>query len=112
MRILLFLLSPALGTKFKLLGIAHDQVATKLLLGDIADLANAFHRLYLLMISDRDGKQKFIILTSAQGGSSKIHIKLLASRRRLVVDGDVLLIDTTATMALLTEVAKLRSQSI
>ena len=58
---------PALGFKGELLIIARNQELPELGISDMPDEPDILHLLHLLMVTDGDCEQQFIVLTPIQG---------------------------------------------
>ena len=52
------------------------------------------------MVGNGHGKQQFVILAAVEGASRQVHVELLCHDGRLVVDGNMLLIDAATDLAL------------
>ena len=94
---------PALGFQFELLAIAGDEGTAKLWLGDVAYQTNAFDVLHTLMIGYGHGEEQLIVFASIQGTGGEVHVELLSHHGCLIVYGDMLLIDSAASMTLLAD---------
>lgn len=64
------------------------------------------------MVADRNGKEKLIVFATIHGTGSEIHVEFLCLNCCLVVDRDILLIDTTAAVALFADVHQLAAQAV
>ena len=97
-------MNPPLSLEFKLLIITSYEHFPELLLGDVSDEFNTLYLFNLLVIADGNGEQQFVVLAAIQGTGGDIHIHLLSHHSRLVVDGDVFLVDATTHARLFADV--------
>ena len=67
---------------------------------------------YLVVAGQRYCKQEFIVLSTVQGACIDIHIELFGHDRRLVVNGDALLIDAAPRVALFADVYQFGRKAI
>ena len=91
---------PPLGLELKLLIVTGNEHLAELFFGDVADEFDAIYLLDLSVVADRHGEQQFVVFAAIEGTSRDVHVHFLGHDSRLVVDGNILLIDTAANMLL------------
>ena len=86
---------PPLRFELKLLIITGYEHFSEFGIGDVADELYTLNLLNLLVITNGNGEQQFVVFTAIQGTGGDIHVQFLCHHSDLLVDGDVLLVDTT-----------------
>ena len=87
---------PPLRFALKLLIITGYEHFSEFGVSDVADEFYTFDLLYLLVIADGNSKQQLVVLTAVQGTGGDVHVQFLCYHSRMLDDGDVILIETTA----------------
>ena len=103
---------PTLRFELKFLVVAGDKHLSETLVGDVSDELHIIDFLYLLVVANGDGEQQLVVLAAIQGAGGDVHVQFLGHHRRLVVDGDLLLEDAAAYMALLADVHEFGGESV
>lgn len=98
---------PALGAEGYLGVVAGNHGAAELGARDVADDVDAFDFLDFLVIGERHGEQKLVVLAAVERGRHEIHIELLGHRGGLIVDGDAVLVDAASAVTLRADVYQL-----
>ncbi len=98
--------------ELEFLVVAGNEDMSEVFLGDMPDEMHVVHLLNLLMVTYRHSKEQFVVLTAIQGTGGDVHIQLFSHHCRLVVDGNLLLEDATAHMALLADVHELAAEAV
>ena len=94
---------PPLCFELKLLIITCYEHLSEFRVGDVANELDTLDLLDLLMITDGNGKEQFVVFAAIECASSDIHIHLLGHHGCLVVDGNVLLEDPASDAGLLAD---------
>ena len=97
---LIFQWIPTLCFQLKFLSVSGNEELAQIFFGDVANLPYTLHRLNLLVVTDRYGKEKFIIFATIQSSGGKVHIEFFCLHGCLVVDRYVLLIYSASAMTL------------
>ena len=99
---------PPLCFEVELVAVACDELCAQFGTRDVANHLDVIQLFHFLMVSQRNGEEQFIILTSIERSGVDVHIKLLSRTGRLIVDRNTLFIDAAARMALFADVHGLR----
>ena len=83
-------------------------MAAKFGLCHVADKLDVLELDDLVVVGQGNGEQQLIILAAVQGAGKDIHVEFFGHDCGLVVNGDALLVDAAAGVALLADMYKLR----
>ena len=109
---LIFQWVPPLSFEFKLLSISRDEHFAEGFLSDVTYLLNAFHLFDFGMVADGYSEEQFVVFATIHSTCGEVHIEFFSHDSCLIVDGDVLLVDATTAMTLLTDVHEFATQSV
>ena len=103
---------PALGLELEFLVVAGDEDVAEAGIGDVANELDILYLLYLLVVADGHGEEQLVVFTAIEGTGGDIHVQLLSHDGGLVVDGQLLLEDAAADVALLADVHEFAAEAI
>ena len=92
--------------------VAGDHGTSERGFGYVADEFHAGEFFYLLMIVEGHGEEKFIILSAVESCGHEIHSEFFGHDCSLVVNGDTVLIDAAAGVALLADVEEFGAEAV
>ena len=96
-----------MGAESHLGAIARNHSAAVFFFGDISDDLDALYGADLVVVSERHGEKQLVVFAAVKGSSDQVHIDFLCHHSGLVVDGNAVLVDAAAAVALLADVEQL-----
>ena len=95
---------PALCLESVFAAVASDEGAAFVGLGDVADDAYVFECRDGVVLREWHGEEQFVVFASVQGTGADVQVQFFGHRGGLVVEGQTLLVDAAACLALLADV--------
>ena len=83
---------PTLGFQGEVLVVSSNEGGAEVRFGDITDHAYTLEHIHLILHSERDSEEEFIVFTAIECSSDEVHIELLRHDGGLIVDRDTILI--------------------